>query len=104
LRIEGNDLIRDIFKSFFDIINSNKSEISELATYYEDLDFDEAIDLMFIEFKNVPKTIRKLLEDKRDVYYGYFRDDSSPEEYFLCNSSIVIESEDIYFNAEDVYI
>jgi hypothetical protein len=101
LGIGENCLMLSLFKEIFVEIkrNSRIFDTSEYLKRKSQRAKDKIIEEeMCLEDKSAIKVIRHLLADKRKVYYGGFEDQASSVESFLCYYSMVIHTDDIYFN------
>ncbi|MDR2353102.1 MAG: hypothetical protein LBF22_08050 [Deltaproteobacteria bacterium] len=79
---------KDLFE-YLEIENPTLEALDESLEYGSDIQ-GEAVDKVI-----------ELIRDNRKVYCGYFEDQAcSQAEIFLCFTSIMIDTDDIYFNAE----
>jgi hypothetical protein len=105
LKIDTNSCFSDIMEEIFNVIDSNKSELIYLDTrgqIYKNLDkvfYDAEVTIA----KNCYNILKELISNKRKIYIGLFHDDESAAEYFLCNTFIDINNDDIYFYSVNGY-
>ncbi|MDR1608692.1 MAG: hypothetical protein LBT38_09855 [Deltaproteobacteria bacterium] len=100
LRVDTNFRLSGLIKQMFKLIDQSKHDLEKVLG--PDLSFDNITwELGYSYSRNeILKVVKNLLADKRKVYYGSFYDQSSPLEDFLCAYSLLIDEDDIYFNAE----
>jgi hypothetical protein len=104
VKIPKNCMLIEIIEDMYNTINNSKSELftyfgienKNLQTIDQELMDEHNID------KETAKKIKQLMLKNRKVYAGTFDDDvDRPTEAFLCYSSILIDTDEIYFNAEN---
>ncbi|MDR0622547.1 MAG: hypothetical protein LBJ61_11850 [Deltaproteobacteria bacterium] len=101
LKVNDKGLMNQFYIDTFEVINKNKQEIN-LKFEKNDLglfNFDDFLDF-YCESEIVIDNVKKLLENKREVYLGEFENYSmnSIEEYLL-KTVIDISTDDIFFSS-----
>lgn len=94
--VEGESPVNDIFKSLFEAIERNKSDIRKAMRDHGETDIDKFLDDYD---KETVERIKQLLKEGRRVYYGMLNSEGlNSAEVFFCMESFIICEDDIYFN------
>ncbi|MDR1608691.1 MAG: hypothetical protein LBT38_09850 [Deltaproteobacteria bacterium] len=103
LRIEKNCRLSGLIKEMFKLIDQSKHDLEKaLGSDFSSNNISNNVG-SYPSQDEVIEVVKKLLAEKRKVYKGRFSDQSSLVEEFLCAYSLLINEDDIYFNAEAGY-
>jgi hypothetical protein len=107
LGVEQKFLLRNIIEKFFYAIDRTKKDILDIEFGKDTADYESLEEMLYYicDGNETIEAVKKLLDEKRKVYLGYFEDQGvSPAEKFLCYTSIMLSTDEIYFNSKnDVY-
>jgi hypothetical protein len=94
--------VNRMFNGLFDIVNKKKEDIFEVMKEYEEDDLESFLENFETE---TSKAIKKLLAEKRTVYFGSFDDHNCGAdalEAFFSKQFFLVDNDDIYFNGEEI--
>ncbi|MDR1084345.1 MAG: hypothetical protein LBP22_05650 [Deltaproteobacteria bacterium] len=96
LRLNPDFLLHPMFEEMFEIVDRCKQDTDELMKSYSLESVEDFLDRMSFNEETI-EIFNSYLAEKWKIYSGYFSDDCSPLEQYLCFSDFLVHNEDIFF-------